>query len=73
MMGWYRGSWEFPQNFMGFVGIIVAIELTLKGFALWRAAKRDEQYWFVALLVLNTAGILPAVYLLLNQTQKKKG
>lgn len=40
------------------VGIIV-----LKGYALWCAAKRDEKGWFIALLIVNTMGILELIYL----------
>jgi hypothetical protein len=58
-----------PLGVVGFgaLGIIVALALllvlALKGYALWHAAKRDEKGWFVALLVLNTFGILELVYL----------
>jgi len=34
-----------------------------KGWALWRAAKDDSKPWFIALLVLNTAGILDILYI----------
>lgn len=36
-----------------------------KGLALWRSAERREKKWFIALLVLNTAGILEIIYLFL--------
>lgn len=39
------------------------LDLVLKGFALWRAARRGESWWFVALLVVNSLGILPGIYL----------
>ncbi|MDD3032534.1 MAG: DUF5652 family protein [Candidatus Pacebacteria bacterium] len=42
---------------------VVLFELILKGFALWKAAKKDDKYWFIAILVLNTIGILPLIYL----------
>lgn len=42
---------------------LIAWSLAWKGFALWRAAKRDEKGWFIALLILGTAGILEAFYL----------
>lgn len=35
-----------------------------KGVALWRAAQHKQTYWFVALLIINTAGILEIAYLL---------
>ena len=33
-----------------------------KGLALWRAARNDSKAWYVALLILNTAGILDIIY-----------
>lgn len=48
--------------------VILALwELVWKGFALWRAARRREPYWFVAILIINTAGILPIIYLLFTE------
>ena len=35
-----------------------------KGIALWRAAKSDQRNWFIALIPVNTAGILEIVYLI---------
>jgi methionyl-tRNA synthetase len=37
--------------------------IAIKGYALWHAAKRGEKWWFIALLVINTFGILEVVYL----------
>ena len=34
-----------------------------KGLALWHSARRAEQWWFVALLFINTLGILEMIYL----------
>ncbi len=42
---------------------LVLWSIVWKGFALWRAAKRDEKWWFVIFLFLNTAGILEIIYL----------
>jgi len=43
-----------------------------KGLALYRAARSGQKGWFVALLVLNTLGILEIVYLLIFSTPPKK-
>lgn len=43
--------------------ILIILVIALKGYALWHAAKRDEKWWFVAMLVINTAGILELCYL----------
>lgn len=34
-----------------------------KGVALWRAAQGKQKYWFIAMLPLNTVGLLELVYL----------
>ena len=47
-----------------FIVLWVLIVLGLKGYSLWNAAKRGEMWWFVALLVINTAGILELVYII---------
>lgn len=43
--------------------ILMVVVIILKGYALWIAAKRDDSAWFVAILILNTLGILELVYL----------
>lgn len=43
-----------------------------KGLALWHSAKRKEPMWFVAILLLNTAGILEIVYLFAIAKVKQK-
>lgn len=34
-----------------------------KGLALWHSSRRGEHWWFIAILFINTAGILEIVYL----------
>lgn len=34
-----------------------------KGWALWISARKHSKVWFVVLLILNTAGILPILYI----------
>jgi len=46
--------------------IILAIwSIFWKGVALWHAARKGHEAWFVALLVINTVGILEMIYLFL--------
>ncbi len=42
---------------------IIIWTLFWKGCSLWIAGKKDQKWWFLALLVLNTAGILEIVYI----------
>jgi len=34
-----------------------------KGMALWKSARNRQNYWFIALLLINTVGILEIIYL----------
>ncbi len=43
-----------------------------KGLALWRAAKNDSKPWFIALLFVNTLGILEILYLFVFGREKAK-
>lgn len=53
--------------------VIIAVwDLVWKAIALWRASQRKEVIWFVILLVLNTAGILPILYIILRPAPGEK-
>ena len=58
MIGWERGS-----MFGTGIGLFLIWTLFWKGLALWKSAKNDQRYWFIALLIINTAGILELLYL----------
>jgi hypothetical protein len=49
---------------------LVIVDLVLKGLALWKTARHGQNIWFVAILIVNSLGILPAVYLLFFQKKK---
>ena len=66
----YYHSWNLP--FWGFIPfaiagfflfLLVVWSLYWKARALWRAARLDDKKWFIALLLINTAGILEILYL----------
>jgi methionyl-tRNA synthetase len=46
------------------LGILVVWSLIWKGIALWHSARKTQTVWYVAMLILNTVGILEIVYLL---------
>jgi len=48
--------------FAGF-GLIMLWSLIWKGLALYKAARRGEHWWFLGLMLVNTAGILDILYL----------
>ena len=49
--------------------ILVAWELVWKGIALWKSAKQSQKWWYISMLILNTIGILPLVYLIFFQKE----
>ena len=58
-------------NFLWIIAPLVAADIVLKAVAMWKSARNNQLYWFISFFVLNTLGILPAIYLLFFQ--KKKG
>ena len=53
---------NIPQQYWWIYPLII-LDLVLKGFGLWIAARKDHKYWFVALILVNSFGILPLIYL----------
>ncbi len=64
-------GWPFMSLLMPLIAV-VTLDLILRGMSLWKSAKAGQKGWFIALLVLNTLGILPIVYLLFFQPKGKK-
>lgn len=50
-----------------FIYILLIADLFLRGIALYRTARKDQKVWFVALLIVNSLGVLPLVYMFLNR------
>ncbi len=46
--------------------------LVWKGLSLWKASGKRQPVWFVALLVLNTFGLLEILYYFFFSNMKKK-
>lgn len=74
----YGGDWGPGQMMMGngpewfslfwlgilpFMAVFVLWSVFWKGLALWHSARRGQYWWFLAILVINTAGILEIIYL----------
>ena len=50
--------------------LLIAWSIIWKGTALWRAARNRQLAWYLALLIVNTVGLLEIVYLIFF---RKKG
>jgi len=54
--------------------LLVAIwTIPWKGWALWKAAKNNQKWWFAALLVLNTLALLEIAYIFYFGKKKQNG
>ncbi len=77
----FNHSWLLPLGIIGggiLIGLgglllaaFVAWSIFWKGLALWRAAQRKELYWFIALLLVNTLGVLEILYIYVFSKHKE--
>lgn len=62
------------ELFIWFVPLLIVVilwETVWKLIALWRAGRNNELAWFICIALINTAGILPIIYLLIDRNRKK--
>ena len=58
----------------GILALLIVVglwEAVWKAIAMWKSARNNQLAWFVCLLIFNTAGILPIVYILWFQKRKR--
>jgi len=53
---------QFLQDYWWLLPILAIWTLVWKGLALWTAAGHKSKGWFIALLLINTLGILDLIY-----------
>jgi hypothetical protein len=56
---------------MGLI-LLMLWELVWKAIALWKTGRNNQLVWFICILIFNTAGVLPILYLLFFQPNKAK-
>ena len=63
---------NFPQPWFFFLLVPVVVwDVIIRGVALWKSARHTQKAWFIALLIVNSIGILPIIYLLFFQKKSK--
>ena len=45
--------------------------LIWSGLGLWHSSQHKQKNWFIAILILNTLGLLPIIYLIWFKPQSK--
>lgn len=55
----------FTNNEFSVEFLLIALLWVLpwKAYALWQSAKHNQKGWFVALLIINTFGLLEIIYI----------
>ena len=51
---------------------IIIWDLVWKGIGLWKSARNNQAIWFFFILIVNSVGILPIIYILFFQKKKRK-
>lgn len=52
--------------------VLIIWELIWKGIGLWKAGRNNQLGWFLAMLIINTAGLLEIAYILFFQKKSNK-
>ncbi|TVR14360.1 MAG: hypothetical protein EA391_12825 [Balneolaceae bacterium] len=58
---------NFEGTIITIILVLVIWDTVWKIIALWRSARRNQLGWFIAIALINSAGILPIIYLLMNK------
>lgn len=66
----YSSFSSIPHQMFLWIIPLALFGIILKGMALWRASRRNEKWWFLALFVINSLGILPLLYLLTHAPEQ---
>lgn len=70
----YEDNWFGKSEILYFIIPLVLfalLDVVLRGVSLWKSAQRKQKVWFIALLLVNSVGVLPAIYLYLNRKVAK--
>ena len=54
------------------IWLILLWTIPWKGVALWKAARLNHKWWFIALLVVNTLALFEILYIFIFSKRKRK-
>ncbi len=61
-----------PATWLWLFVLIAIWDLVWRGIALWKCGRYNQPVWFIFVLIINSMGILPIVYLLFFQKKTSK-
>ena len=65
------GTYNFSPLVLGLL-VLALVDLGMKGWGMWRAARMGKRWWFVALLIVNSAALLPLLFLWMTNEEYTK-
>lgn len=66
-------STNFPAEMVQYQLLLIVLLLwdtVWKAIAMWKAARNNHLAWYICLLIFNTVGILPILYILLKRKKE---
>ncbi len=60
----------FSTWFELFILLGILWTIPWKGVALWKSARQNEKWWFIALLLINTLALLEILYIFVFSEKK---
>lgn len=64
---------NLQENFAWFIPVLIIASIwssVWKIIAMWKSARNNHIVWFIAIAVINSLGILPIIYILLNRKKE---
>lgn len=55
-------NWNIPNIGIG-IFVLIIWEAFWKAMGLWKAAKKGDRLWFLAIFLINLFGVIPIIYL----------
>lgn len=62
---------EEYSTLFGVLLFLVLVDAILKIITLWKSARRKQLVWFIFLALVNSLGILPIIYLIVNRNKEE--
>lgn len=63
---------QFINPYNPILYLLIAWSIIWKGVALWHAARNKQLGWYIALLIVNTIGLLEIFYLVFFKKSKNR-
>lgn len=54
---------QLGNGFIIFMAILIIWTISWKGVALWKSARNNHKWWFIAMLLVNSLAILEIIYI----------